>query len=234
MRRGCGRPCTRVMPWGWPESSLVAKLPSVHTTLRADQLHLCEEVPLAGLDLLGLRVAVPRRAALEHIGDVDVGPREPDRLEQPLEHLPGLADERRALLVLVEAGRLADEHQVGVRVARSDHDLGARGRESALDTASPLIRQSLELCRACWCVAHGSHSGKWPGRLGVSGRSRSFRRSIRHRRRRPSLPRGAASRTTTGASWPSHCRMPGQWTSPALDADTSSSNVSEQSAHRYS
>src|SRR5205085_11062396 len=90
---------------------------------RLDQLDLPEEVALAGLDLLRLRVAVPGRAALDHVRDVDPAPLEADPGQQPLEELPRLADERHALLVLVEAGRLADEHQVGGGIAGAEDDL---------------------------------------------------------------------------------------------------------------
>ena len=51
--------------------------------------------------------------------------RQPDLAEQLVEQLARLADERDALLVLVRPGRLADEHQVGVRVARPE-DNGRR------------------------------------------------------------------------------------------------------------
>ena len=98
---------------------------------RVDQLDLPEEVWLAGRDLLGLRVAVARRAALQDVRDEDVGARQPDPAEQLVEQLPRLADERDALLVLVEAGRLADEHQVGVRAARAEDDLRAPVGERA-------------------------------------------------------------------------------------------------------
>ena len=64
------RPCRRVMPVGSSRSSFVAKFPSVHTTLRLDQLELPEQVVLAGVDLLRQRVAVAGRPALE-----DVAPR---------------------------------------------------------------------------------------------------------------------------------------------------------------
>src|SRR5437763_3560056 len=84
---------------------------------RLDELDLAEEVALARLDLVGLRVAVAGRAALDDVRDVDLAAFEADPGEQPLEELPGLADERHALLVLVEPRRLADEHEVGVRRA---------------------------------------------------------------------------------------------------------------------
>ena len=49
-----------MIPSGLPERSFVAKLPSVAIDLRPDQLDLAEEVALAGVDLLGLRIAVAR------------------------------------------------------------------------------------------------------------------------------------------------------------------------------
>ena len=113
------------MPSCLPERSFVAKLPSVAIDARLDQLDLPEEVRLARLDLVGHGVTVPGRAALDHVRDVDVCALEPDAREQLVEELAGLADERVALLVLVEAGRLADEHQVGVRVTDAEDDLRA-------------------------------------------------------------------------------------------------------------
>ena len=78
---------------------------------------------LAGLDLVRLRVAVPGRSALEDVGDVDVPARQADALQQAVEELARRADERVALLVLVEARGLADEHEVGIRVADTEDDL---------------------------------------------------------------------------------------------------------------
>src|SRR4051812_38842926 len=46
--------------------------------LRLDQLDLAEEVRLARLDLVGLRVAVAGRTAFEDVRDVDVGALETD------------------------------------------------------------------------------------------------------------------------------------------------------------
>ncbi len=129
------------MPSCLPESSFVAKLPSVAIDARLDQLDLPEEIRLARLDLVGHRVAVAGRAALDDVGDVDLGAGEPDALEQPVEELAGLADERVALLVLVEARRLADEHQVGVGVAHAEDDLRAPFGEPAASAAGGFLLQ---------------------------------------------------------------------------------------------
>ena len=78
------------------------------------------------------------------VRDVDVGASEPDAGEQLVEELAGLADEGEALLVLVEARRLADEHQVGVRVADAEHDLRAPFGEPAARAAGGLLLQLVE------------------------------------------------------------------------------------------
>ncbi len=89
---------------------------------RLDQLDLPVQVLLAVLDLDRLGVAVGRRPALQGVGDEHLRARHPDLAEQLLEQFPGGAHERQPLLVLARAGRLADEHQLGVGVARAEHD----------------------------------------------------------------------------------------------------------------
>jgi hypothetical protein len=103
------------------------------------------EERLARIDLVGLRVAVPRRPRLEHVGDEDVVAREPDLLQELVEELSGAADEREALLVLVHPGRLTDEHEVGVGIARAEDDLGPRLRQRAARADRGLLEQLNEL-----------------------------------------------------------------------------------------
>jgi hypothetical protein len=98
-----------------------------------------EEVRLARLDLLRVRIAVAGRPALDHVGDIDVRPREADSAQQLLEQLAGLPDERDPVLILVEAGRLADEHQVCVRIARAEDDLRPGRRERAASAAQRFV-----------------------------------------------------------------------------------------------
>ena len=98
------------------------KFPSVQMTFGSDQLELPEQVVLAVVDLLRQRVAVAGRPALQDVGDEHVAALEADLAQQLVEQPPGLADERQAALVLAGAGRLADEHQVGVGVAGAEDD----------------------------------------------------------------------------------------------------------------
>ena len=120
-----------------------------------DERDLPEEVPFAGRDLLRLRVTVSGRARLQDVRDVDVGPRQPDAPEQPFEQLPGLADERHALLVLVESGRLADEHQLRIGVSGAEHCLRPRRVQRALGAAGHLLGERAKLPVARRGVDHG-------------------------------------------------------------------------------
>src|SRR3954451_12328001 len=70
--------------------------------LRLDQLDLPEEVPLARLDLLRQRVALPGRAAPRDVRDVPVLARETAPREQLAEQLAGGPPHRPPLIVLVE------------------------------------------------------------------------------------------------------------------------------------
>ena len=113
------------MPAGLPESSFVAKFPSVATSFGSMSSICRKRWGSQAAISSGSGIAVPGRPALEHVRDEDVGAREPDPLEQPVEQLPRLTHERNPLLVLVEARRLADEHQVGVRAPGAEDDLRA-------------------------------------------------------------------------------------------------------------
>src|SRR6185436_20666213 len=99
--------------------------------LRLDQLDLPVQEGLARVDLIRLWIAVARRPRLEHVRDEHLLAREPDLLQELVKELAGAAHERQALLVLVHPGRLAHEHEIGVRVAGPEHDPGARLREWA-------------------------------------------------------------------------------------------------------
>src|SRR4051794_25794722 len=125
---------------------LGGEVPERADHLRLDQLELAVEVVLAGVDLLRQRVAVARRAALQDVGHEDVLAGEPDLRQGLVEQPARLADEREALLVLVGARGLADEHQVRVGVARAEHDGMARSRQlRAALTGASLVPDGLQL-----------------------------------------------------------------------------------------
>ena len=126
---------------------------------RLHQFDLPEQMPFAGLDLLRQRIAVAGRPALYDICHIDIVPRHPDPLEQLAEQLPGGAHERDALLVLVEARRFADEHQLRCRRARAEDDLRPRLGERTLLAArdNVAVGDQREISRSCHNRRHNSH-----------------------------------------------------------------------------
>ena len=84
---------------------------------------LLKEERLAGLDLVGLGIAVLRRPAFDDVRDIDVVAAESDGLDDLGQQLAGTPDKRNALDVFVSSRRLADEHQVGRWIANAKYDL---------------------------------------------------------------------------------------------------------------
>jgi hypothetical protein len=54
---------------------------------------------------------------LHHVGEIDLGTRDPSRLERVVENPPRRSDERMALDVLAVPGLLADEHEPRILLA---------------------------------------------------------------------------------------------------------------------
>ncbi len=105
--------------------------------LRLQQGHLALEPGRALGHFFGLGVAVARRTALEHIGDVNralgvVGAAvQTDGLQHGVEQLPRGADKGLALAVFFGAGRLADDHPTGLRGAAAEYGLVSAAAEFA-------------------------------------------------------------------------------------------------------
>ena len=76
--------------------------------------------------------------------------------EQLVEELAGLADERHALLILVETRRFADEHQVGVRAAGAEHDLRSTLERAHSGCSSRCPQRALEARAARSTASIGS------------------------------------------------------------------------------
>ena len=104
--------------------------------------------PNPGLGLVGHRVPVLGRPALEHVGDVDIGAAQADTREERVQQLPGGAHERLALAILVEAGRLPHDHDVGRAGPDPRHGLGPRRVEAAFGAGADLGVELLERCGA--------------------------------------------------------------------------------------
>ncbi len=142
--------------------------------------------------------------------------------EQLVEQLAGGAHERVALLVLVEAGRLADEDEVGVGVSDPEHDLGASLGQPAARAAGGLRGEGRELGfpgqlvsarRALWRRGGGvgpRRSRLRPGRVSGSHSLRRNNRRLRKVRRSSVARRCRETRTPTAGEPPSSSRNPGR------------------------
>lgn len=101
-------------------------LPHAEDELRVHQLDLLVQIGEAAAALLGQGVAVVRRTMLEDVRDVDIFTAEFDRFEDVGEELARLAHEGLALEVLVLAGGLANEHEIGIGVSDAENEVRAR------------------------------------------------------------------------------------------------------------
>src|SRR5690606_32909602 len=109
--------------------------------------------------------------------DVGGGPVEADRRQHAVEQPAGAADEGQTLQVLVAARRLADEHDVGLRVAVcKDEILGRIFQIAAVEIDEQLL-QFRKRTRAARQIASprrlrfvGYRRGHWWSSLGGSGR----------------------------------------------------------------
>src|SRR5205809_6833687 len=100
------------------EQRLHDEAPHREDQLRLDELELAQQVRRALADLEGLRIAVARRTALEHVADVDVlAAREAARGEHVVEQAPGLPYEGLDPRVRFGARRLAHPPPVRLLVA---------------------------------------------------------------------------------------------------------------------
>src|SRR6185437_942939 len=111
------------------EECLRGKRAERENDLGLDQLDLSKEIRAARDNLFGPRIPVARRPMLENVADEDVFALQIDGAEYFCEQLPRRADERAAGFIFGRAGRFADAHEVGVRIALPRDRIGRRGIE---------------------------------------------------------------------------------------------------------
>lgn len=113
--------------------------------LRTDQRNLLGEPQAAGLLLNVQGVAVFRRAALYHVGDIDFAAIQVDQLQHIVQQLAGTAHKGFALQILLLARALTDEHDLGLRIADAEHHVGARFTQSAAAAAQTFLLQFIQI-----------------------------------------------------------------------------------------
>ena len=97
----------------------------------SNQLNLTTQVAIAGLHLVRLRIAIVRRAALKNVGDIDCFARQTDGTQHLVKQLPGPADKRFALAILVRTRGFADDQPFGIGVTNAKYCPGTRLVQSA-------------------------------------------------------------------------------------------------------
>ena len=74
---------------------------------------------------------------LDRVGDIDARAVDPRLAQRPVEHLPGRTYERLAGEILLIAGLLADEHDLGVDRPLAEH----RPRRAFVEAAAGALRR---------------------------------------------------------------------------------------------
>jgi hypothetical protein len=142
-----------------PEEALHRRRPERDDHLRLESHELLLQVRHAREHLLGLRLAVVRRPALHDVADVDLVAVETHRADHLVEQLARLADERKALLVLVGAGPLSHEAESRRAGSPSEHRLDALGVEGAAGAALHRFRQHLQPATLLLRLEKSGHRG---------------------------------------------------------------------------
>src|SRR6266852_4566009 len=85
---------------------------------RAHGFNLSKKKRLARSDFIGFGISIIGRPALDHVADINVAaPKTHAALDDIGQQLAGAADERLAARIFVGAGRLADKHELRIRIA---------------------------------------------------------------------------------------------------------------------
>lgn len=138
---------------------------------RGKEVYLLLQPGTALFHFLWEGVPVPWRTAFYYVGYVDFFSCQIDGSEQLFQELAGGADEGSALLVFVEAGTLADEHDSRAFGAFSGHDVSAAlAKTTGSATVNPFM-QKVKLQKS-YPLSHGGYAPtgvRAPGTTGVSG-----------------------------------------------------------------
>jgi hypothetical protein len=111
-----------------------------------DRINLAKKEWFALLDLVRLRVAVPWRTALNHVGNIDLSPSQTNSFDDLRQKLSGSTNKGLSLRVLVSAWSFPNEHQVCMRIADAEHYLSPSKRVEFATVAITKIRSNLCKC----------------------------------------------------------------------------------------
>jgi hypothetical protein len=119
--------------------------------LRSHQTHLFAKEVDAGILLCGERIAILGRTAFENVRDINVLALDVNRVKETVEKLTRATDEGSTRKILLLTGCFADEHKVGLSVARAENTIRSR---FAKRTPAALAAFSLQRLPSCIYVIH--------------------------------------------------------------------------------
>jgi len=150
-RESVGRAAALRDPVGRREKRSHREVPERNHHLRGDHAYLTVKETTTRIDLVGERVPVCWWPALHDVRDVAVGARASELLfDQLVEQLSGSTDEGLAGKILISSWSLADDHQIGVRASRREHDCRPGLGKPASDAGLRFYAKSPEIK-----VSHG-------------------------------------------------------------------------------
>lgn len=122
-----------------------------HNNIGPDASNLLTQKRRASQHFLGTRIAVSRRAALKHVGNVDVFAFEARQRQNAVEVLACRPHKGLALQILIAARRLTNKHHASAGVSHAKHDIVTRLVELAEVTIAQNGLNFLE-CDLTWCL----------------------------------------------------------------------------------
>ena len=127
-----------------PQEGLCGKGPEGADDFWFDNLQLLDQKGEARLDLIGSGITIIGGAAFHDIGDIYILSRQVYSLDDAGEELPGPADKRFALLILVSARALSHKDEGGMGVAIAEDQAVSHFMEPAPSALSQLLSDALE------------------------------------------------------------------------------------------
>ena len=121
--------------------------PQTDNDLRLHQRRLPPQIADAGVLLHVQRIPVLGRAALHHIGNIDLGAVQMDNLQHIVQQLTGPAHKGDALLILVLAGAFPDEHDLRSLRAVPKHHVGSGVCQRTAPAMGAVLLQRLPAVR---------------------------------------------------------------------------------------
>src|SRR6266498_5267579 len=122
------------------EKQAHGETPEGDNDARIDNLNLVLKIiARASFDFIGQGIAIPWRAAFDHVRDPDIGARHASLFKQLIQKFSCCADERTSLLIFMETWSLTNKHDLSMCRSFARDCFFARTMEFALGTNHDLL-----------------------------------------------------------------------------------------------